>query len=150
MIPPAQDWRRRKMRYSVMIERGERNYSGISSRCAGMYCHRPHSGGGYQMETDCQSHVRDFSIKKAALPVNFLNAKRCGAKTRQGTSCLNPAMPNGRCRMHGGKNPGAPKGNRNALKHGRYSQESLARKAEVQAILRESKEMLSRIILIEK
>lgn len=23
--------------------------------------------------------------------------------------------------MHGGTNPGAPKGNRNALKHGRYS-----------------------------
>ena len=27
-------------------------------------------------------------------------------------------MPNGRCRIHGGKNPGAPKGNRNAWKHG--------------------------------
>lgn len=26
-----------------------------------------------------------------------------------------------RCRMHGGTNPGAPKGNRNALKHGRKS-----------------------------
>ena len=25
---------------------------------------------------------------------------------------------NGRCRMHGGKATGAPKGNRNALKHG--------------------------------
>ncbi len=31
-----------------------------------------------------------------------------------------PAMPNGRCRMHGGRSPGAPKGNKNALKHGRY------------------------------
>lgn len=30
-------------------------------------------------------------------------------------------MPNGRCHMHGGKSPGAPKGNRNAWKHGRYS-----------------------------
>jgi hypothetical protein len=29
-------------------------------------------------------------------------------------------MPNGRCRMHGGKSPGAPKGNQNAFKHGRY------------------------------
>jgi hypothetical protein len=27
-----------------------------------------------------------------------------------------PAVPNGRCRMHGGTNPGAPKGNRNAFK----------------------------------
>ena len=30
-------------------------------------------------------------------------------------------MANGRCRMHGGKNPGAPKGNRNAYRHGRYT-----------------------------
>jgi hypothetical protein len=28
---------------------------------------------------------------------------RCGAKTRQGGPCPNPAMANGRCRMHGGK-----------------------------------------------
>ena len=35
-------------------------------------------------------------------------------------------MLNGRCRMHGGKFPGAPKGNRNARKHGRYSAEAIA------------------------
>jgi hypothetical protein len=29
-------------------------------------------------------------------------------------------MPNGRCRLHGGRSPGAPKGNKNAFKHGRY------------------------------
>lgn len=28
-----------------------------------------------------------------------------------------------RCRMHGGTNPGAPKGNRNAWKHGGRSEE---------------------------
>ena len=28
-----------------------------------------------------------------------------------------------RCRMHGGTNPGAPKGNQRALKHGLYSHE---------------------------
>jgi uncharacterized protein YjcR len=32
-------------------------------------------------------------------------------------------MPNGRCRMHGGTSPGAPKGNRNAWKHGFYSRQ---------------------------
>jgi hypothetical protein len=31
-----------------------------------------------------------------------------------------PAMPNGRCRMHGGTNTGAPPGNDNAVKHGIY------------------------------
>ena len=45
-------------------------------------------------------------------------------------------MPNGRCRMHGGLSPGAPKGNKNALKHGRYSAEVLARRREVAALIR--------------
>ena len=52
--------------------------------------------------------------------LDMQRAKRCGAKTRRGTECQSPAMPNGRCRMHGGKSPGAPKGNRNAWKHGYY------------------------------
>lgn len=37
-------------------------------------------------------------------------AKLCGAKTRSGEPCRSKAMPNGRCRMHGGTNKGAPKG----------------------------------------
>jgi len=45
-------------------------------------------------------------------------------------------MPNGRCRLHGGLSPGAPKGNRNALKHGRYIAEALARRREVAALVR--------------
>lgn len=49
------------------------------------------------------------------------NNKTCGAKTRQGHPCPSWSMPNGRCRMHGGTSPGAPKGNRNAWKHGKYS-----------------------------
>lgn len=34
-----------------------------------------------------------------------LPAKLCGAKTRTGGSCRQAAMPNGRCRLHGGKSP---------------------------------------------
>lgn len=49
----------------------------------------------------------------------------CGAKTRAGTPCKNRAMPNGRCRMHGGKSTGAPpaklKKNNNANKHGLFA-----------------------------
>ncbi len=45
----------------------------------------------------------------------------CGAKTRSGKPCQTRPMPNGRCRMHGGTNPGAPKGNQNARKHGVWS-----------------------------
>ena len=42
----------------------------------------------------------------------------CGAKTRAGGKCQAPAMANGRCRVHGGANNGAPKGSRNAAKPG--------------------------------
>lgn len=42
-------------------------------------------------------------------------AKRCGAKNRQGNPCQKWAMPNGRCKLHGGMSPGRP------LIHGRRS-----------------------------
>lgn len=46
--------------------------------------------------------------------------ERCGAKTRDGDPCKNWAMPNGRCRMHGGKSTGPRPENRgkSGLKHG--------------------------------
>jgi hypothetical protein len=50
-----------------------------------------------------------------------------------------PAMPNGRCRMHGGLPPGAPKGNKNVLKRGRYTAEAIERRREISALLRAMK-----------
>jgi len=38
---------------------------------------------------------------------DFLAAPRCGACTRAGSACRQPAMANGRCRLHGGKSTGA-------------------------------------------
>ena len=35
-----------------------------------------------------------------------MTAPRCGAQTRQRTACQSPAIPNGRCRMHGGASTG--------------------------------------------
>ena len=43
-------------------------------------------------------------------------------------------MPNGRCRLHGGLSPGAPKGNKNALKHGRYTGEAIMRRKSIAAL----------------
>src|SRR5947208_10755372 len=51
---------------------------------------------------------------QSKLPMHL--SPRCRARIRTGTACGSPAMPNGRCRMHGGTSPGAPKGNKNALK----------------------------------
>ena len=51
-----------------------------------------------------------------------MSDKICGAKTRSGKPCRSKVLgSNGRCRMHGGTNGGAGKGNKNALKHGIYS-----------------------------
>ena len=44
-------------------------------------------------------------------------------------------MPNGRCRMHGGKSPGAPVGNQRAFKHGLYSREMREVRAAVRSLL---------------
>ena len=71
---------------------------------------------------------------QSRLPMH--RSPRCGARTRNESLCRSPAMPNGRCRMHGGLSPGAPKGNRNAFKHGRYTADALVRRREVAALLR--------------
>jgi hypothetical protein len=62
-------------------------------------------------------------------------AKRCGARTRSGKPCQSPAMSNGRCRMHGGPSPGAPKGNQHAYKHGRYTAEAMTNRQRLTAML---------------
>ena len=51
-------------------------------------------------------------------------------------------MANGRCRMHGGKLPGAPRGNRYAWKHGRYSGEAIRRRREVAKLVREMRSLV--------
>ena len=63
---------------------------------------------------------------------------RCGAKTRSGSLCRSPAMPNGRCRMHGGASPGAPSGERNGnYKHGRFTAEAIESRRGLNALIRE-------------
>ena len=71
-------------------------------------------------------------------------AKRCGAKTRSAKPCQSPAMANGRCRMHGGPSPGAPKGNRNASKHGRYSAKAIALRHGISALIRAARAIVER------
>ena len=69
------------------------------------------------------------------------DAKRCGAKTRRGAPCNGMAMPNGRCRMHGGTSPGAPKGNKNAWKHWYYSKVAKAERSFVKQLLKDAREL---------
>jgi hypothetical protein len=45
-------------------------------------------------------------LRNGATPGDFHAAPRCGARTRSGECCRQPAMKNGRCRMHGGLSTG--------------------------------------------
>ena len=48
-----------------------------------------------------------------------------------------------RCRMHGGaEGSGAPKGNKNALKHGLYTREALEERRQLRQLIKASREML--------
>ncbi|CAN0489407.1 unnamed protein product [Phaeothamnion confervicola] len=75
--------------------------------------------------------------------LDMRQAQRCGARTRSGKPCQSPAMANGRCRMHGGPSPGAPKGNRNAFRHGHYSSDAIARRRRISALIREARALES-------
>jgi hypothetical protein len=54
-------------------------------------------------------------------------------------------MANGRCRMHGGKAPGAPKGNSHAFRHGRYTAEAIAERRELMALMRGIKGVIEQV-----
>ena len=54
-------------------------------------------------------------------------------------------MANGRCRMHGGKAKGAPKGNSHALRHGRFTAEAIAERRELMAFMRDIKRLIDEV-----
>jgi hypothetical protein len=78
-------------------------------------------------------------LRNGARPGDFLAAPRCGARTRAGCACRQPAMKNGRCRMHGGLSTGprTPEGRercrRARLTHGGYSAHVRALRAAARA-----------------
>jgi len=77
----------------------------------------------------------------------MMQSARCGAKTRAGTPCLAPATRGrARCRMHGGAaGSGAPKGNRNALKHGVYTSEAIEWRKQINRHMRRSRALNAEI-----
>jgi hypothetical protein len=69
-------------------------------------------------------------------------APRCGARCkRTGKPCQAAAMPNGRCKLHGGKSTGprTPEGlersRRANWKHGHFSREAKAERSRVRAAI---------------
>jgi hypothetical protein len=84
-------------------------------------------------KTEGQPHLpRRGCLKNGNPPGDFTLAPRCGAKTRKGHLCTQPAMPNGRCRLHGGKSTGPrtreglERMRQSKIKHGCYPKEMRA------------------------
>jgi uncharacterized protein YjcR len=74
----------------------------------------------------------------------MMTSPRCGAATRSGTTCRAPAVQGkARCRMHGGaRKSGAPRGNQNARTHGAFTQDGIAERRAIRAVLDETQKLL--------
>jgi hypothetical protein len=74
----------------------------------------------------------------------MLASPRCFAKTRSGRPCRAPAVHGKRrCRLHGGaEGSGAPKRNRNARTHGRFTRRAIAERKQMTVLLREALKVL--------
>jgi len=77
-----------------------------------------------------------MSEERQSYPPQFLDIALCREKTKKGFPCKAPAMTNGKCRWHGGRNRGAPRGNKNALKHGNYTAEAIKERRRVREHLK--------------
>jgi hypothetical protein len=109
-----------------------------------------------------REHIASSVVRKPVLlrngnpQGNPNNAARCGAKTRRGTRCAAPAMPNGRCRMHGGKSTGPrtieglERSRKANWKHGLYSAEWIAMRKYIRWLLRESRSYLRHMVGTQK
>ncbi len=84
-------------------------------------------------------------LKNDNPPGDFTKAPRCGARTRKNKSCKAPAMANGRCRMHGGTNPGGPIGNQHALNNGLRTTKAIAERKMISKLLKKSKKTIENI-----
>ena len=98
------------------------------------HCHRRHE----PLERKPIDRVR--ARLEALLKANA--APRCGARSkRTGKPCRGAAMPNGRCKFHGGKSTGprTPEGlarsRRANWKHGHFSREAKAERSRVRAAI---------------
>ena len=94
-------------------------------------------GGGDQ--TKMEEQPRAKQVANAPEPALWREDAEAG------TPCRSPAMANGRCRMHGGKSPGAPIGNSNARKHGLYTGDAIAERRELAAFLRKMRGFIEEV-----
>jgi hypothetical protein len=103
--------------------------------------------GGEAYGRSGQPHERGCGVQTCdILPKSLLTTgPLCGARNRQGNPCRCPAMKGKRrCRLHGAKSPGAPKGRANGnYLHGRYTAETKALRIAVSDLFRAARERIS-------
>ena len=75
------------------------------------------------------------------------SADSCGARLRDGSPCPRPPVEGRRrCRSHGcAPRAGAPRGNRNALKHGCFAAKEIARGRRISEFIRECRETMRQL-----
>jgi hypothetical protein len=73
---------------------------------------------------------------------------RCGARRRDGGKCQAPAMPNGRCRMHGGRSTGPrsaeglERSRKARWRHGHYSAQAKGERREARVAVQLLRKLL--------
>jgi hypothetical protein len=80
-------------------------------------------------------------------PATAAPADSCGARLRDGSLCPRPPVEGRRrCRRHGcAPRAGAPKGNRNALKHGCFTAKEITRGRRISEFIRECRETMRQL-----
>ncbi|WP_346283662.1 HGGxSTG domain-containing protein [Bradyrhizobium sp. 187] len=102
------------------------------------------AGACEQAESRRQQCMSGDQIRKTRA---MWTSPRCGAETRNGTTCRAPAVHGkSRCRMHGGaRRSGAPKGNQNARTHGEFTGDAAAERAQDRAVLNDALKLLAEL-----
>ena len=106
----------------------------------------PKRRGDIKIKSEKQPHGK-WVLNNGNKPLDLRTLPRCQATAKStGRRCGNPAMKNKRvCYLHGGKSPGAPKGNKNTLKHGLYTAGAIAERLYVRMLIKRSKDLMAEL-----
>jgi hypothetical protein len=87
-------------------------------------------------------------LKNGNIPLDLRTLPRCGAKTRSGGRCGQPAMKNGKCRFHGGLSTGPrtrqglARSRKARWKHGEYSAQAKEERRWIRSYIKECEPLL--------
>jgi len=91
----------------------------------------PNTGGSKIFE------VNPMNREPSQRVAQMNDAPRCGARTRSGPPCRCPAMLNGKCRIHGGLSPGAPRGPANGnYRDGLWTREAVEERKFIRSLVK--------------